>query len=93
MHFLYIIFSFAANRYYVGETADIKKRILKHISKGYPNTFTKIARDWEIKLDVTCPDRETALFLEAFIKRMKSRKFIEKVIRKPEILDDLIKKK
>ena len=93
MHFVYIIFSPTVNRYYVGETANIKQRILKHNSKGYPNAFTKIARDWEIKLDLTCPDRETALFLETFIKRMKSRKFIEKLIRKPEILDDVIKKK
>ncbi|MEN9337288.1 MAG: hypothetical protein RLZZ500_2275, partial [Bacteroidota bacterium] len=33
-----------------------------------------------------------ALFLERFIKKMKSKVFIEKVIQNPEILTDILAK-
>ena len=56
-------------------------------------TFTKITDDWELILVFKCTDRSEALYLESFIKRMKSKVFIEKIISNPKILEDILSKK
>lgn len=92
-HFLYIIYSITSQKYYVGETHNIQERISKHNQHSYSNSFSKIANDWELVLSYECENRNDALYLERFIKRMKSKVFIEKIISKPEILSDILSKK
>ena len=91
-HFLYILHSKTSTKYYIGETHDVKERILKHNQHGYTNAFSKIANDWTLALNFECIDRNEALFLERFIKKMKSKIFIEKIIQNPEILKDILSK-
>ncbi len=92
-HFLYILHSKHTNTYYTGETHDLEERISKHNKHSYENSFTKIAIDWEDVLIFECIDRNDALYLERFIKRMKSKLFIEKIISNPEILKDILLKR
>ena len=92
-HFLYILHSKTSTKYYIGETHDVKERILKHNQHGYTNAFSKIANDLTLALNFECIDRNEALFLERFIKKMKSKIFIEKIIQNPEILKDILSKK
>ena len=92
MHYLYIIFSQKVDKFYIGETQDIESRIEKHKMHPFQNSFTKIANDWILKLSFECKDRNEALFLEKFIKRMKSKKFTQKIIDEPEILNDILSK-
>jgi putative endonuclease len=91
--FLYILHSKTNTKYYVGETHDVKERIRKHNQHEYANAFSKIANDWALALAFECNNRNEALFLERFIKKMKSKIFIEKIIRNPEILSDILSKK
>jgi len=93
MHYLYILYSKTLNRFYVGETQNIDKRIILHNSRYFKKAFTKSASDWKVVLGKKCNIREEAMYLESFIKRMKSKKFIEKVIATPNILDDILNKK
>ena len=93
MHYLYIIYSKSTNKYYTGETCDMDTRILKHNNHTYKGSFTKIANDWEVKLLLNCDNINNAKYLISFIKRMKSKKFIKKVIDNPAILIDIINKK
>jgi len=93
MHYLYIIHSKSIDRYYVGESPDVINRLDQHNSHYFKKGYTKAANDWEIALSRECNSKEEAIFLEKFIKRMKSRKIIEKIIRKPEILDEILSKK
>jgi len=90
MHFLYIIYSTSKNRYYVGETHNTNARLTKHNQHTYSGGFSKIANDWVVVLNFECRYKDDALFLEKFIKRMKSRKFIKKVIEDPSILTDIL---
>jgi putative endonuclease len=92
-HFLYIVYSITSTKYYVGETHNIQERIQKHNEHEYANSFSKIANDWELVLTFECNDRNSALYLERFIKKMKSKIFIEKIIQNPEILSDILSKK
>jgi len=93
MHYLYIIYSSSLDKFYTGETTDIQERLHKHNQHTYQKAFTKAADDWEVKLQKRCQNKDDALYLEQFIKRMKSKKFILKIIQKPEILDDILSKK
>ena len=93
MHFLYILHSKTCNKYYIGETHNIQERIYKHNQHDYANSFSKITDDWSIVLSLDCKDRIDALYIENFIKKMKSKVFIEKIILKPNILSDILSKK
>ena len=92
MHQLYILFSKSTAKFYVGETHNIDDRIVKHNQHSYSGSFTKIANDWELVFLRNCENKEEAVFLEKFIKKMKSKVFIQKIILNPEILDDIILK-
>ena len=91
-HFLYKKKKKTSTKYYVGETHDVKERILEHNQHKYANSFSKIANDWTLALAFECNDRSEALFLERFVKKMKSKIFIEKIIENPEILSDILSK-
>jgi len=92
MHYLYVIFSENLNRYYIGETPDIRIRLDQHNKHYFKRGFTKAANDWKFSLTYQCENRTQALFLEKFIKRMKSRVFIEKIINNPQILSEILKR-
>ncbi len=84
MHYLYILYSKILNRFYVGETPNIDTRVTLHNSHYFKKAFTKSASDWEIVLNKRCNSRDEALYLESFIKRMKSKKFIKEIISDPK---------
>ena len=93
MHFLYIVHSKTIDRYYVGETTDLAIRLEQHNQHHFKKNFTKAAKDWKVALSKICRSKEDAIYLERFIKRMKSKKFIQKVIDDPRILDGLLREK
>jgi putative endonuclease len=75
----YILFSSAANKYYVGHTADsISERLRKHNSnhKGFTGTYN----DWKLVYQETYLSKEEAYSREREVKNWKSRKMIEKLI-------------
>ena len=92
IHFLYILYSASKEKYYIGETSDVDFRLNLHNSHAFKNSFTKISDDWVVALQFEC-DKSEALYLESFIKRMKSKKFIQKIIQNQNILSDIILKK
>ncbi len=92
-HWVYILYSDSANKYYIGESSDPNNRLQQHLAHHFKTNFTKIADDWNLVLEKELPLKEDAVYLEKFIKRMKSKRFIEKIIDNPEILDDILSKK
>ncbi len=67
--FLYIIFSKHLDKYYVGYTVNLEKRIREHID-GI-SSFTAKAMDWELKYSEQLPDRISAISREKEIKKRK----------------------
>lgn len=92
MHYLYVIHSESLHKYYIDETPNVEIRLIQHNTHYFKTNFTKSADDWKLSIKYECQNRQEALFLEKFIKRMKSKVFIEKVIGAPEILNDLLKR-
>ena len=92
-HFLYILHSKSVDKFYVGETVDVAFRLNLHNNHEFLGSFTKIASDWEVQLIFENLEKNNILYLEKFIKRMKSKVFIQKIIQNPEILHDVLSKK
>ena len=81
MYYLYILFSSSAGKYYISHTDDPFRRLAKHNTSTF-NTYTAKYRPWEITALYQCGDSKSqATRMEKFIKRQKSRLFIEKLIR------------
>ncbi|MCW3072906.1 MAG: excinuclease subunit [Bacteroidetes bacterium] len=78
-YYVYILYSAAKDRYYIGHTGDdLKERLRKHNSnhKG----FTGGSSDWELKYSEEYPSKEMAYKREREIKAWKSRRMLEKLI-------------
>ena len=73
--FVYILYSKAVNRYYIGQSDDPYRRLKDHNS-GI-SSYTSQTVDWEIVHLEKFNDRSSAIKRELEIKRKKSRKYIE----------------
>ena len=80
MYYIYIIYSSVSDKYYIGFTDDLQRRVTEHNIKPY-NTFTAKYRPWILKAAFECGgDLSIAMKLEKFIKKQKSRKLIEQLL-------------
>ena len=79
MSYVYILFSEKLNKYYIGACNDINRRLYEH-NIGH-SKFTATGIPWKIKYHESFEDLITAKKREAQIKRMKSRKYIEALIK------------
>ena len=75
---MYIIYSPSLDKFYIGYTSDLQKRLKEHNS-GISD-FTSVATDWELKYNELFSDRKSAMNREKEIKKKKSRKYIEWLI-------------
>ena len=66
---------------------------MKHNNHSYSGSFSKIANDWELCLKLDFDKKSDAVYLEKFIKRMKSKIFIQQIVSNPDILIDILSKK
>ena len=79
-YYMYILFSQKMNRYYIGYTSDLEKRLIEH-NTGI-STFTAKAQDWKLLYNEAFDSRQEAHQRELEIKKKKSRKYIEWLITK-----------
>jgi putative endonuclease len=84
-YYIYILYSSGSDRYYIGQTHDVEARVKEHNEGTRPDQSKKYTfkhRPWTLKASFYVgDDRSTAMKVERYIKRQKSRKFIEKLIR------------
>ena len=75
---LYILKSQIKNRYYIGHTNNLERRITEHNSGQ--TKFTKPYRPWKVVYHKIYNNKSDAAKAEILIKSKKSRVFIEKLI-------------
>ena len=81
MFYIYILFSQSANKYYVGQTSDVQRRLEEHNNPIVNSKFTAKFIPWVIAVFFPVSDsRADAMKIEKFIKAQKSKKFIIKLI-------------
>ncbi|REL39125.1 GIY-YIG nuclease family protein [Rhodohalobacter sp. SW132] len=78
MYTVYILYSQRIDQYYTGHAQDLKDRCRRH-NEGR-SLATKRGVPWELKKAIDFGTRSEAMKAENWLKRMKSRKVIEKVI-------------
>ena len=79
---LYILRSKRTGRYYVGVTEDVAVRLAQHNQSDVnPSRWTRGGGPWELVFSRGYGSTREALRAERFVKRMKSRAFIDKLIR------------
>ena len=77
--YCYILYSTKLNKYYIGSTIDIERRLEEH-NRG-KEKFTKTGMPWNLEYKEQFEELKQARKREQYIKRMKSRKYIENLIR------------
>jgi len=82
---VYILYSQKINQYYIGSCLDLEKRLAEHLSAKMDVAYTKRSDDWDVYFKIDDLTYATARKIEAHIKQMKSRKYIENLVRFPEI--------
>ncbi len=80
MDFLfYILYSPTKDRYYIGHSNDLNRRLYEHNS-GFSKS-TKSGIPWNLVCSKQFNSRSEATKFESEVKRMKSRKYIEQLIK------------
>ena len=79
---VYILRSLSTDRYYVGSTDDVPRRLAQHSPRIVnPSRWTRSGGPWVLVFSEEFANLGDARRAERFIKRMKSRKFIEQLLR------------
>ena len=89
MAVVYVIYSSILDKYYIGSCTDFSHRLRQHRNKELKGAFTSKVNDWEIFFKMDDLQYAQARKIERHIKRMKSRKFIEDLIKYPELMTKL----
>ena len=91
MFYVYILYSESADRYYIGHTDEPDRRLEEH-NTVIKNSYTAKFRPWIRKACFEVSEsRGEAKRVETYLKRMKSRKLIEKLINDTKEFDTIMK--
>jgi len=93
MAYCYILYSKTLDRYYYGSTElEPNERLELHLQRYYGDKkFTAKANDWGLVLMISSESVSQARRIEAFIKKMKSKKYVASLISNREKVDWLLK--
>ncbi len=72
---VYILFSDSLQKYYVGQTSDLEKRIDEH-NRGKAN-FTSKGIPWKLIHFFSCNNRSEATQMEISIKKRGIRRYLQ----------------
>ena len=78
MHYVYVLHSQVTGRFYIGSTKDLGRRLEEH-NRGQ-TTSTRSGRPWKLVYKEEFESKSRATFRERYLKRQKSRKFLEELI-------------
>lgn len=79
MGYLYILQSEVNNRYYIGSSSHLEKRLKEH--NGGKSRYTSFTKPFKIVFKQEYEDISRALKAEKWLKKQKSRSLIEKIIK------------
>ena len=91
MDCVYILHSVKLNRFYIGYTSNLETR-LDFYKKAANHKFTSNANDWTVFLKINCESKSQALQIEQHIKNMKSKIYVENLLKYPEMILKLLNK-
>jgi putative endonuclease len=101
MFYVYVLLSYSSDKFYIGHTPDVSKRLEEHNNPSRPDKYTAKYLPWSLALYFeVSPERGQAIIVERFIKKQKSRVFIDKLINQKDnpgyfvsLVNDILSKK
>ena len=72
--YVYILHSSSLNKYYIGQTQDMKERLIRHNSGR--EKYTKAGTPWNLAWFTKCDTRSDAMKLEKKIKGRGASRFL-----------------
>ena len=79
-------------KHYIGFTENLKQRFEFHLSNEESIKFTYKADDWELVFTLKCISKKQGLCIENHIKSMKSKIYVQNLLRYPEMSSKLLEK-
>jgi putative endonuclease len=87
--YVYILHSLSAERYYIGATDDFTLRLAQHNApETNPSRWTRGGALWDLVFQKRYSSKRSALRAERYVKNMKSRDFLAKLISGEYVLPD-----
>ena len=86
---VYILYSVKLDRFYIGTTDNIERRIIEHNSGKYDDSYTLRGVPWDLFLLIDGLSSKQAFQIEAHIKKMKSKNYIRSLSLYPELIEKL----
>ena len=83
MYFLYILQSLKNNRYYIGSTNNLERRLVEHNS-GKTQSL-KFIRPLKLVFQKEYTKEQDARAIERKLKKLKSKTILEKIIQEQDI--------
>ena len=87
---VYILHSKSLDRFYIGMSNDLNVRLDFHLNPNETRKFTAKAKDWTLFIAIDNLSKNKALKIEKHIKKMKSKIYIQNLLKYPEIIEKLI---
>jgi putative endonuclease len=78
-YYTYILYSKTRDRYYIGSCENVTIRLVRHNAGATPST--KSGRPWIVVYTEGYDNKTDALKREKYIKKMKSKSYIESIIK------------
>ena len=75
MYYVYILYSQRKNKYYVGQTNDLERRLLQHNSSQVIST--KFGVPWILKHFFEFEERAASVQLEKKIKKRGAKRYLQ----------------
>ena len=80
MYHVYVIYNKTSNKYYIGQTDDIKRRLIKHNNHTFKSYTSRFPGEWELIHEELVTTRSEALKREKGLKSGRGREFIKTII-------------
>lgn len=81
MHTIYAIYNRKNNKFYIGQTENLEKRLLAHRNKTFKNGYTaKFDGEWQLIYREEIATHGEALTREKQLKSFRGREFIKSFI-------------
>ena len=79
VYYVYILYNTDYDKFYIGQTYSLRKRILEH--KAGKSTYTNRYGDWTFVYYEKLPTRANAMHREKYFKSLKSKEYLKKFIK------------
>ena len=89
---VYILYSNSLEKFYIGETENLDKRLTWHNDPNLNTNFSRKGIPWSLFFSIPCHSRIQARKIEKHIKNMKSKKYLINLKKYPEISAKLLEK-